>query len=340
VAADAVRLTPTVRGGVDADAPETLRYRPDLDGLRAVAVLLVILGHSQWPWRADSTDAGVTAFFVLSGYLITSLLVREHERHGRIRLRTFYRRRLLRLGPALLGLVAFAVVLGLVGALAGNWPLGVASVLLYVSNWVQAAGVPITPLGHTWSLSIEEQFYLLWPVVLVLAWRRALWFALAAGAVTLAIQVTAGGYFEYFSTFARIDAILLGCVLGLARPHWPSWVGALGLVTLVLTGLAYSPEQHDLTILAAMVATTAVIAGRFEPLGHLAPIGLRGYSLYLWNTPMTLLLAPVGIVAPIMTFVVGEISFRLLEAPVIRRSAARSPRARRIHAPAPALAEA
>jgi peptidoglycan/LPS O-acetylase OafA/YrhL len=339
VAVDAA-LKPTVAAAAEADAPESLRYRPDLDGLRAVAVGLVILGHAQWPWRADSTDAGVTAFFVLSGYLITSLLVRERERHGRIRLGSFYRRRLMRLGPALLGLVAFAVALGLMGALVGNWPLSVASVLLYVSNWVQAAGVPITPLGHTWSLSIEEQFYLLWPVVLVLAWRRALWFALAAGAVTLVVQVAAGGYFEYFSTVARIDAILLGCILGLARPRWPSWVGAVGLVTLVLTGVAFAPEQHDLTILAAMVATTAVIAGRFEPLGHLAPVGLRGYSLYLWNTPMTLLFASAGILAPIATFVVGEVSFRLLEAPVIRRSGVRSPNAARSAVPEPVLAKA
>jgi peptidoglycan/LPS O-acetylase OafA/YrhL len=298
-------------------------YRPDLDGLRAIAVGLVMVAHLQWPWPMGSADIGVTAFFLLSGYLITTLLVRERERTGGIRLGAFYRRRALRLGPALLGLLAFALALGLSGALVGQWQLGIASSLLYVSNWVQAAGIPIHPLGHTWSLSIEEQFYLVWPVVLVIAWRRALGLALVVGAVAIVVRLVASGFFEYFSTVTRIDAILLGCVVALARPRWPAWTAAAGVLGLMLAGLVYAPEQHGLAILTAMVATTAVIAGRLEPLGRLAPVGLRAYSLYLWNTPMTLLFAGAGLVAPVLTILVGEISYRLLEVPVLRRGGAR-----------------
>ena len=282
-----------------------------------------MFAHLQWPIRRDSADIGVTAFFVLSGYLITSILVRERERTGRIGLGAFYRRRVLRLGPALLGLLAFTLVLGLAGAFRGTWQLGIASSILYVSNWVQAEGVAIHPLGHTWSLAIEEQFYLLWPLVLILAWRRALWIALAVVAVAFAARVAASGYVEYFSTITRVDAILIGCVVAFARPRWPTWVAAVGVVALVLTSVAFAPEQHDLAIPLAIVATTLVIGGRLEPLGHLAPVGLRAYSLYLWNTPMTLLFGAGALVAPVMTIAVAELSYRLLERPVLRRGRAR-----------------
>ncbi len=301
-----------------------IAYRPDLDGLRAIAVGIVMFAHLQWPIRRDSADIGVTAFFVLSGYLITSILVRERERSGRIRLGAFYRRRIMRLGPALLGLLAFALALGLAGLLVTPWQLAIASSLLYVSNWVQAGGIAIHPLGHTWSLAIEEQFYLLWPLVLVLAWRRALWIALAVIAVAFAARVVASGYFEYFSTITRVDAILVGCVVAFARPRWPTWVAVIGVVALLLTSVAFAPEQHDLAIPAAIVATTLVIGGRLPPLGRLAPVGLRAYSLYLWNTPMMLLFGAGTIVAPVMTIAVAEVSYRLLERPVLRRGGARS----------------
>lgn len=315
-----------------ADAPTTLEapqkasagiaYRPDLDGLRAIAVGLVMFGHLGWPIRSNA-DMGVTAFFVLSGYLITSILVRDRERTGRIRLGAFYRRRIMRLGPALLGLLAFTVALGLAGRLPGSWPLAISSSLLYVSNWVQVGGVAIHPLGHTWSLAIEEQFYLVWPLVLVLAWRRALWVALAVIAVAFVARFATSGYVEYFSTITRVDAILVGCVVAFAQPKWPTWVAGIGVIVLILTTVVFAPSQQDLAIPVAIVATTLVIGGRLEPLGRLAPVGLRAYSLYLWNTPMTLLFGSVAFVAPFMTIAIAEVSYRLLERPVLRRGGAR-----------------
>jgi len=307
------------------EAP-TVAYRPDLDGLRAIAVGLVMFAHLQWPIARDSADIGVTAFFVLSGYLITSILVREREQTGRIRLGAFYRRRATRLGPALLALLAFTLVLGVAGVLPGPWQLGIVSSLLYFSNWVQAAGVAIHPLGHTWSLAIEEQFYLLWPLVLVLAARRALPLALVVIAIGFVARVAATGNVEYFSTITRVDAILVGCVVAFKRPRWPTWSAALGVVALVFASVAFAPAQHDLAVPVAIVATTVVIGGRFEPLGRLAPIGLRAYSLYLWSTPMTLFFGTANIAAPVLTIAIAEVSYRLLERPVLRRARRRGTR--------------
>jgi peptidoglycan/LPS O-acetylase OafA/YrhL len=297
-------------------------YRADLDGLRAVAVGLVMLSHAHWPWRNGSADIGVTAFFVLSGYLITSLLAKERERTGSISLGSFYRRRIIRLGPALLGLLAFDLILGLLGLLSGPWQLGFASCLLYVSNWVQAAGVAIHPIGHTWSLAIEEQFYLLWPVILLLAWRRALPIAVLVIVGAAVLRLFTGELVEYFSTFTRIDAILLGCVVAIVKPSWPRWTGVVGVVVLVAVALLLTPEDHDIAIPSAMAATALVIGGGLPALGRLAPIGLRAYSLYLWNTPMTLLFGSVMPLAVLGTIAAAEVSYRVLEVPVLRRGGA------------------
>ena len=303
-------------------------YRPDLDGLRAVAVGLVIVSHAHWPWLNNGGDVGVTAFFVLSGYLITTILVSQQERTGRIDFISFYRRRIARLAPALLGLLAFTVVVGVAIGLTSQWQLGLISCLGYISNWIQVAGINIDPLGHTWSLAIEEQFYLVWPLALILLRGRMVAVAVVGIVAASALRIVATGDFEYFSTITRADAILLGCVVAVARPRVPSAVAMLGLVTMIAVALI--DPVHDIAILATMIATVAIIAGRFEPLGILAPIGLRAYSLYLWNYPMYLLFGGIGVLAPVLTFLVGEISYRLLEAPWIhrggRRSLARAPK--------------
>ncbi len=306
---------PGARGGIG--------YRPDLDGLRAIAVGLVMLMHAQWPWENSGADAGVTAFFVLSGFLITSILLRERDRDGRIDIVRFYRRRVVRLAPALLGLLAFTLILGVLADPPTNWRLGIVSCLAYLSNWVQVAGISINPLGHTWSLAIEEQFYLVWPLILIVARGRVLRLAVAAILVASAVRLVTSGTFEYFSTITRADAILLGCVVAIVQPRWPAWVGAAGVAALVGAALALPPSSHDIAIPLAMAATVAVIGGALEPLGRLAPIGLRAYSLYLWNWPMTILFGPMGLAAPAATVIAGEISFRLLEVPVLRRGPAR-----------------
>ena len=304
-----------------ATAPDRAAYRPDLDGLRAIAVGLVILTHAKWPWVNNGGDAGVTAFFVLSGFLITSILVGQQERTGRIDVLAFYRRRIVRLAPAMLGLLGFTLVLGLTIGWPTQWQVGLASCLVYVSNWVQVAGANIDPLGHTWSLAIEEQFYLVWPAILILCRGKALTVAVIGIVVASALLIVATGPLEYFSTITRADAILVGCVLAYVRPRWHPSVALTGVVGLVV--IALLDPVHDVAIPATMVATAAVIGGRFEPLGVLAPIGLRAYSLYLWNWPMTLLFGSFGVLGPVMTLLIGEVSYRLLEAPVLRRGGRR-----------------
>jgi peptidoglycan/LPS O-acetylase OafA/YrhL len=318
-----------IRETADADVrPESTLphgYRADLDGRRAVAVGLVILTHATWPWPNNGGDAGVTAFFVLSGYLITTLLLGQLARHGRIDVLAFYRRRIVRLAPALLGLLAFTLVIGLaLGWGSSHWQVGLLSCLGYVSNWTQVADVNIDPLGHTWSLAIEEQFYLVWPALLILLRGKGLMrFAIIGIIAASVLRLAATGPLEYFSTVTRADAILVGCVLALVRPRWPASVAVIGLAGLV--AVAFLNTGHDIGIPAATIATAAIIGGRFEPLGRLAPFGLRAYSLYLWNWPATILFGSFGAIAPLMTVLMGEVSFRLFEAPVLRRGRSRRP---------------
>ena len=291
----------------------------------------MIATHAHWPWTNNGGDVGVTAFFVLSGFLITTILVGQQERHGRIDAIAFYRRRIIRLAPALLGLLGFTVVFGIAIGPHSQWQVGLASCLAYVSNWAQVAGINIDPLGHTWSLAIEEQFYLVWPAILIFARGRVLPVAIGGLIVGSVVRVITTGDFEYFSTVTRADAILVGCILAIVKPRWPAGVGLAGLIGLVVVSLL--DPVHDIAIPAAMIATAAVIAGPFEPLGVLAPMGLRAYSLYLWNWPMTLLFGTVGAIAPLLTFVSAEISYRLLEKPVLHRGDRRVTSTRRLADP-------
>ncbi len=227
-----------LRGGWD-------RVYPGLDGLRGVAVLAVLLYHGGVSWSGGGF-LGVEMFFVLSGFLITSLLVGEWGRSGRIALRAFWARRARRLLPALFALVAaigvYYALAGPTKAVPGLQGDGI-STLLYFSNWHQvaagtnyfAASGPVSPLQHTWSLAIEEQFYLLWPLlvlgVLGLARRRracerrslqvllgvSLSGALIAS-VEMALLFSSGRGLDrvYYGTDTRATGLLLGAALAIA----------------------------------------------------------------------------------------------------------------------------
>jgi peptidoglycan/LPS O-acetylase OafA/YrhL len=301
-----------------------IAYRADLDGLRAVAVLLVIASHAGIPVAIGGGDAGVTAFFVLSGYLITRRLVDEGIETGRIDLAKFYRRRVIRLGPALLALMAFAAIAGFFLGLPSEWGLGVLTCLGYVSNWVQVIGHQISPLGHTWSLAIEEQFYLVWPLLMLLVPRRQLiWIAILGIALGSAIRTLAGGDFEYFSTVTRGDAILVGCLVALFAVRLPTWASPMGIAMLM--AVACLNLDHDVSIPLSMVAGALVVTSKWGPLGFLASVGRRSYGLYLWNYPMQLFFGPLGIP---MTFAAAELSYRLIELPISRWQTSRRHRSR------------
>jgi peptidoglycan/LPS O-acetylase OafA/YrhL len=173
--------SPTVANSVAAQP--SARFIPSLDGLRAMAVALVMLFHAGVPFLR-SGGVGVDVFFTLSGFLITTLLLREFRTYGGISLKNFYMRRFLRLMPALWLTVAFVLAACFLLGVHAAWPLRDAAIALtYTTNWARVYGMvsPVTlhsgwivdsPLAHTWSLAVEEQYYLLWAPIIVFICRR------------------------------------------------------------------------------------------------------------------------------------------------------------------------
>src|SRR5918992_2342578 len=222
-----------------------LPYAPGLDGLRALAVIAVLLYHAELSWLPGGF-LGVEVFFVISGYLITALLLTEWWQHGRVDLKRFWIRRARRLLPALYLLLAVTLayaVLFLPGEVAGLRG-DVIAALGYVTNWYlvlgnesyfEAIGRP-SLLKHLWSLAVEEQFYLLWPPVLALGlgvgatrWRerRVLLVALAGAAASallmaLLYRPEVDPSRIYFGTDTRATGLLIGAALAFAWTPWPS----------------------------------------------------------------------------------------------------------------------
>lgn len=209
-------------------------YLPGIDGLRAVSVLAVLAYHGGLLWSPGGF-LGVEVFFVISGYLITSLLVAEHRRNGKIALRNFWLRRARRLLPALYALLAATTAAAMIGApdALRRLRLDVPAAVFYVSNWVQIAhqdsyfvqfGRPPL-LQHLWSLAVEEQFYLFVPLLAALALprlrRRAVAVIAVAGATASAVLMAAlyrpesDGSHLYLATHTRLSGLLLGVAMGL-----------------------------------------------------------------------------------------------------------------------------
>jgi peptidoglycan/LPS O-acetylase OafA/YrhL len=221
----------------DPDAPNeqpSLSYIPALDGLRASAVLGVMAYHGGIPWL-PAGFLGVDAFFVLSGFLITSLLISEWRQRGRVRLAVFWARRARRLLPALLLLLAFVVLYAAFVTPAGTYPglrLDALSTLFYVANWhfilsgtnyFSQTGLP-SLLTHTWSLAVEEQFYLIWPLVVlgVFKFTGRLWVLLTVsvvGALASAVEMAllfhhgAGTTRLYYGTDTHGQCLLVGAAV-------------------------------------------------------------------------------------------------------------------------------
>jgi peptidoglycan/LPS O-acetylase OafA/YrhL len=236
-----------------------------------LAAFTVVAFH----WGYDLKSDGVTAFFVLSGFLITSLLMREYERTGRISLQNFYLRRTLRIFPAYYCFVAFSRT---VDAVAGNpWPNGLfASAIGYMVNYYNAfTGHPSTSVAHAWSLGVEEQFYLMWPVCFSMLARRGMPTVRKAlvGAIVAAflwrlilVQLDVAGKAYLYNAFdARLDNLAIGCLLAtMARE--PRYQG----IAKVLSGRMWAP----LVTLAGMAAVPTLLSGSIWR--HI--IGFSAYS--------------------------------------------------------------
>lgn len=203
------------------EGPRRLGRRPVLDGLRGIAILLVMLTHTS---VLPNGYVGVDLFFALSGFLITTLLYEEWDRAGRISLRRFYERRARRLLPALGLLIATALLVDVLCYPLTGWPFAAKALtsLLFVNNWLAASGHAgdLGSLSPTWSLAQEEQFYLVWPLVLLLLLRCrtrpqfvAALLLVSIGLLIFAAPIGAGnGYSIYYSPAARAAELLFGCL--------------------------------------------------------------------------------------------------------------------------------
>jgi peptidoglycan/LPS O-acetylase OafA/YrhL len=331
-------MTPASSSTGAPGRPATLpfEYRPSLDGIRAIAALLVVLFHAGVPSLGHGYT-GVDVFFVLSGFLITSLLVRELLGTGRLNFVGFYARRVRRLLPAaLLVLLVTAVAYELVAsplAVSENRGGFVASALYY-SNWFFlsqshdyfAEEADVSPVQHYWSLSVEEQFYLVWPAVILglvlLARRYRIPLELVAGVLAVAGLIYAGvlaaadPMASYFGTPARAYQLLLGATVALlclrrqrrqvAGPDRSqvarisgAALSAGGLVLVLVsgspllgTGSAYwhgvgASFGTALLILGLELAPSSR-TGRGLAWGPACLVGLWSYAVYLWHWPLVI----------------------------------------------------
>lgn len=301
-----------------ADRPQRIHQ---LDGIRGAAVALVLLGHAR---VGTAAPVGVTIFFVLSGYLITGLLVSEQQRTGRVDLRAFYRRRIARLAPALLVVVAVVGVISFIGG-ARDTTVGALASLTYAANWIMAGGQSLGAMDHTWSLSVEEQFYFVWPVLfLLLPWRRSALVVLIVAVIGL--RFASGIEFSEWRTQMRADPLLMGCLLALIPWRASRPMAAAGAAVLVIASAASSWNDPALGYTLTALASVALVAGfahapRIAPLEHLGRIS---YGVYLWHPPLYVALGPLlGIPASLL---IAEASFRWLEEPLRRHLTATRPR--------------
>lgn len=348
------------------DQSNTLGYQPALDGVRAVAVVMVLFFHAGFGWMGGGY-LGVSIFFTLSGFLITSLLLVESDRTGRVSFGRFYSRRLKRLLPASLlciGGIVVAYWLGHFSLVAGMrdqmW-----GALADVYNWVRISGSSsyadlfggapglMSPLEHYWSLAIEEQFYVVWPLT---AWilirhcrRRGTSVVRAMFVLTVACAVAAplittlsSSKFGYWSTPTRLGELLMGATAaawhhrGGRLPLSSRWLGlgAVGVLVVLASrlpvgsGPAYTGWMAPIAFVSAALILSLQVPGVLRSalsLPAVVWVGRVSYGVYLFHWPVFVLLRthgwqlgrPLGLaVALSITLSISAVSFYFVEQPI------------------------
>lgn len=350
--------------------PVTSRAIPSLDGLRAISIAIVVLSHTRSLLPAAVVNSGlfryliggglhgVQIFFVISGYLISTLCLREFDRTGHISLSRFYFRRTLRIFPP------FYLYLGVLALL---WAAGIQQE--DIPTFVSAATYTIIyhphPQGwlvqHAWSLSIEEQFYLLWPVALLITLRRNPALRLSALllvimpvvriAVLTIFQTHSADHNRAIVNSSAIDMLMVGCLLALLgsrsesrdrSAQWSAeWISGWATASAAITGLLLVPYAnaklgstpfantvealgYSITalsigaILQYVVTKPQSIAGRILNLGLLRHIGIISYSIYLWQQLFTMPPMKFGLFTYPLILAAAELSFWLVERPLLR----------------------
>jgi peptidoglycan/LPS O-acetylase OafA/YrhL len=336
--------------GQVASPPPLMRRLTALDGLRTLAVMLVFAHHLD-QHALPGGFIGVDVFFVISGYLITALLLREYHETGKIALGQFYLRRALRLYPALLVMVVLIMPIASMDHI-GEPVLDGLAALSYVTDfWSNYVG-HLTLFLHTWSLSVEEQFYLVWPLILIVALDRR-WPVrrLVVLGIVITVVITYGIYRAHIGRLSEIQwlptshiaELGAGILLAFAefRGVGHRLVSATGtLVALIALGLLVVAElalparwwAFPLDALVCWVPVAHLVihrgswisaAFRWQPVVWL---GRRSYGFYLWHYPIILLLArqrdltplEIGAIAFPCTLAITALSWRLVETPCLK----------------------
>ena len=331
-------------------------YMPQLDGLRALAVISVVIFHARTAWFPGGY-IGVDVFFVLSGYLITRILLSELRKTGRISFRRFYIRRAMRLFPALATVCAVVwIVYGLDAALPERSATltGALAAVTYVSTWMMA--FDISDLGAmvpTWSLAVEEYFYLVWPLLLITFFRSRRYmhrWVLCLIAAAVAYRVVAhfalgwSVHRLYYAPDTRAEQLLIGCGLALVLPGMSRaipavWAliagGLLAAFVLVIPRFTDVWIYHGggstvIALLTAVILAHIVTArsGRISTILSLRPliwIGQRSYGIYLWNVPIIAMFSFIGSksliavgIKLLLSIAVPALSYRFIEQPFLR----------------------
>ncbi|HUE98663.1 MAG TPA: acyltransferase family protein [Anaerolineales bacterium] len=331
-----------------------LSYITGLDGIRAVAVMAVLFYHANHPWALGGF-LGVETFFVLSGFLITSLLLAEWHSTGRINLKNFWLRRARRLLPAVWLLLFILPVLAILFArdTLPRLKEDIPAALFYITNWVyivrevpyfESFGRPPL-LQQLWSLAVEEQFYLLWPLILLVLLRTlknnrhrllsATFVMIALASVWMAVLYSpaADPLRVYYGTDTRAAGFLVGAMLAMIWSPWHAsqsrasgrgifetlgWGGLIALVILYNRLNEFQPFLYRGGILVTALASACLIVGASSPTTWISKIletpvlrwiGSRSYSIYLWHWPVFMLTRPgIDIQLPVLLIRVGQVA--------------------------------